>query len=153
MANQKSTQLRTSDLIQSRSRQHHNIKIPKRSTMMPETFPDNSLYPVTRYRSPDSPARNHHAKTSLVTTVHARVNTYLFAGRPQSSGQDAMELSCSDQPGGAWEKSSFYDVESVTQALSLLRPFARRLLIKRRPAFVAMRARKPWRRLRLMLLG
>jgi hypothetical protein len=36
---------------------------------------------------------------------------------------------------------------------SRLRPFARRRFSTRRPFFVAMRARKPWVRLRFTLLG
>lgn len=39
------------------------------------------------------------------------------------------------------------------QALSRLRPLARRRLSTERPAFVAIRLRKPWSRLRLRLLG
>ena len=123
MADQKPTQFRTPDLIQSRSRQHHDIKIPKRSAMMSETFPDYPFYPVTRYRFLDSPARNHHTETGLITTVRARENIYLFAGRAQPHGQDAIELLCSNQPGGAWEKPSFCDIENVAQALSLLSSF------------------------------
>jgi len=39
------------------------------------------------------------------------------------------------------------------QALSRLRPRARRAATTLRPPLVAMRARKPWRRLRTRLLG
>ena len=39
------------------------------------------------------------------------------------------------------------------QALNSCRPFARRALMILRPAFVAIRARNPWVRLRLRLLG
>jgi len=39
------------------------------------------------------------------------------------------------------------------QALSRLRPRARRAATTFRPPLVAMRARKPWRRLRTRLLG
>lgn len=39
------------------------------------------------------------------------------------------------------------------QGVSRLRPLARRFLMTRRPPLVAMRARKPWRRLRRMRLG
>jgi hypothetical protein len=39
------------------------------------------------------------------------------------------------------------------QTARRLRPFARRRLNTRRPPFVAMRARKPWTRLRCRLLG
>ena len=39
------------------------------------------------------------------------------------------------------------------QADSRLRPFARRLASTRRPPTVAMRLRKPWRRLRIRTLG
>jgi hypothetical protein len=41
----------------------------------------------------------------------------------------------------------------VCQADRRLRPFARRAAITRRPPGVAIRARKPWRRLRISLLG
>jgi hypothetical protein len=44
-------------------------------------------------------------------------------------------------------------LEFSAQADSRLRPFARREASTRRPAAVAMRARKPWRRLRTRLLG
>src|SRR5690606_2080182 len=42
---------------------------------------------------------------------------------------------------------------AARQALRRLRPFARRAASTRRPPTVAIRARKPWRRLRLILLG
>ena len=41
----------------------------------------------------------------------------------------------------------------TAQADRRLRPFARRAASTRRPPGVAMRARKPWRRLRTSLLG
>lgn len=40
-----------------------------------------------------------------------------------------------------------------TDTVNFLRPLARRRLITLRPPGVAMRARKPWVRLRLILLG
>lgn len=43
--------------------------------------------------------------------------------------------------------------QNQIQTLSFLRPFARRLLMTLRPLAVAMRARKPCVRLRLILLG
>ena len=43
--------------------------------------------------------------------------------------------------------------EPVVQALSLLRPRARRAAKTLRPPLLAIRARKPWRRLRTSLLG
>ena len=42
---------------------------------------------------------------------------------------------------------------SLYQGVRRARPLARRCLMTRRPAFVAMRARKPWVRARLRLLG
>jgi hypothetical protein len=42
---------------------------------------------------------------------------------------------------------------AAVQALSFLRPRERRAAITLRPPTVAMRARKPWRRLRTILLG
>ena len=41
----------------------------------------------------------------------------------------------------------------IAYGVSLARPFARRRFNTRRPAFVAMRARKPWVRARLIVLG
>ena len=46
-----------------------------------------------------------------------------------------------------------YAVLSRRQGQSRLRPLARRRASKRRPLFVAMRARKPWVRARCKLLG
>lgn len=42
---------------------------------------------------------------------------------------------------------------SLIYGVNRARPFARRRLITRRPALVAMRARNPWVRARLILLG
>ena len=42
---------------------------------------------------------------------------------------------------------------SLNYGVNRARPFARRRLITRRPALVAMRARNPWVRARLILLG
>jgi len=43
--------------------------------------------------------------------------------------------------------------QAINQTLRRLRPFARRALMTRRPPGVFMRARKPWVRTRLILLG
>jgi hypothetical protein len=50
-------------------------------------------------------------------------------------------------------KTVFEAEGAAAQAESFLRPRARRAAITLRPPTVAMRARKPWRRLRTILLG
>jgi hypothetical protein len=65
-------------------------------------------------------------------------------------------LHCSDFGVTAFDRLQRYATEHRTcraQALNLLRPRARRAAKTLRPPLLAMRARKPWRRLRTSLLG
>ena len=66
--------------------------------------------------------------------------------------EDALELARLREPDGG-RKSSGTCFLWLAQALRTARPLARRAFRTRRPPLVFMRARKPWRRLRLILLG
>ena len=69
---------------------------------------------------------------------------HLPAAGPQRLGEYPLEVSRPGEPEESGEADSRGRGLGVgTQALSLLRPLARRFLMIRRPAFVAMRARKP----------
>jgi len=108
----------------------------------PYDFPQPAAHPVTLDGVPDlfgnCEANAEHARIRTFTQLQdePRGRRLLPAGR----GQKVSPLPQSLHRG-------------VCQALKRLRPRARRAESTRRPPVVAMRVRKPWRRLRTSLLG
>jgi hypothetical protein len=110
-----------------------------------------ALHPVTDnsaadlFRNCNTYARHGITITAIVHQQHeARHGRALTAIRGQKIG--AAGHKTQDAPGRALHASR-------DQAVSFLRPRARRAFSSLRPAAVAMRRRKPWRRLRTRLLG
>jgi hypothetical protein len=125
------------------SNQHIVIACRKTScSRQSDHFPKPALDPVTLDRSSDL---SRHGKTYTDGTIIAALAHLQdkSRGRQLFSGRRGEEIGSPSQP-----------IHGTShQALSRLRPRARRAAITLRPPFFAMRARKPWRRLRTSLLG
>ena len=89
-------------------------------------------------------------------TIGSRARSGSLANGPKVTPA-FQPLHCSDFGMTGFErivcKRYAMKTEAVVQALSLLRPRARRAAKTLRPPLLAIRARKPWRRLRTSLLG
>jgi hypothetical protein len=125
----------------------HDVITPalRRNCRCPHHFSQASPDPVALDRRTNFPGnRETEAGRALISTI-ARLKQERL-GRSLFPPGSSNELRASPQP-LEWPR------RRPGQALSLLRPRARRAASTRRPPFVAMRARKPWRRLRTSLLG
>lgn len=141
---QNPAQLYVSDAGEAGTGQHHDVQFPQLPAVMPKAVSHYPLYPVAAYCLGDSFARDRHAETSSTQVIGAGEHEYLPAAGAQGLGEYPLEVSRPgepEEPGEAGSRGGGLGVR--TQALSLLRPLARRFLMIRRPAFVAMRARKP----------
>ena len=108
---------------------------------------------IAKPRRAASPRFSRHRTVNHLSLLRAAfLNTRLNAAA--SSNRLSLRNRYSELPMAAG--SLFAVVLTACETLygvSLARPFARRRLRTRRPAFVAMRARKPCERARLILLG
>lgn len=109
-------------------------------------FAQSPLHPVAHDRVADLPGDGHAVAQALPLVRTGEQH--------EAWTRDAQAL-----VGGEKVRAVFDDRElgaafaGVAQAESFLRPRARRALSTLRPPTVALRARKPWRRLRTRLLG
>lgn len=141
---QNPAQLRVSDAGEAGTGEHHDVQPPQLSAVMPEAVPHYPLNTVAADRLGDSFARDRQPQASSAQVIGAGEHEYLFAARAQRLGEYPLEVSRPGEPEEPGESGLRGRGLGVgTQALSLLRPLARRFLMIRRPAFVAMRARKP----------
>ena len=144
MVGQNPAQLGIADPSNAGTREHYYVQFPQLPAVMPKAVSDYPLYPVAAYCLGDSFARDRHAESSSAQAIGAGEQEYLAAAGSQRLGEYPLEVSRSGEPEEPGEPDSRGRGLGVgTQALSLLRPLARRFLMIRRPAFVAMRARKP----------
>ena len=126
-------------LLRPRSGDHHDIEPGQVFGVVTEAFSYLALQPVARYRARAarrgtvSPSLGWFAPLGRKTSVMACAFTRVPPERTLSNSFRRRNR-CS----GLSRRS-----ESASSAESLLRPFARRALRIRRPALVAMRARKP----------
>ena len=72
--------------------------------------------------------------------------------RPYAAAS-SKRLSFRNRYGELPAKGGFFVAVRIAYGISLARPLARRRASTSRPAFVAMRARKPWVRARFSVLG
>ena len=145
MVGQKPAQFHISHLGETGAGEHYDVQMSQLATVMPKAVSDYPLYSVAAYRLGNLFARDRHAEASTTQSIGAGENAYLLAAEPQRLREYPLEISRPGEPGETGKPRSWGEggPRVVTQALSLLRPLARRFLMIRRPAFVAMRARNP----------
>ena len=141
---QNPAQLRVSDAGEAGAGEHHDVEFPQLPAVIPKAVSHHPLYPVAAYCLGDSLARDRHAEASSTQVIGAGEHEHLPAAGAQGLGKYPLEVSRPGEPEEPGEGSPRgRGLGVAAQALSLLRPLARRFLMIRRPAFVAMRARKP----------
>jgi len=154
MIGQEPTQLRIGNSVQAGTREHHQVQTGEFRTVNPKALPYHPLYTVAADRPSYSPARDPHPEPGSVTPVPAREHLQSVTGGANRLCEHPLEVPGPREPAGTRKRSGQRGRRRAeTQALNLWRRLARRFLMILRPAFVAMRARNPWRRLRFRLLG
>ena len=145
MVGQKPAQLRISHLGETGAGEHYDVQMSQLPAVMPKAVSDYALYSVAAYRPGNLFARDRHAEACTTQAIGAGKNAYFLAAESQRLCEYPLELSRPGEPEetGKTRSRGGGGPRVVTQALSLLRPLARRFLMIRRPAFVAMRARNP----------
>jgi len=99
-------------------------------------------------------ARDGHTQAGDIAPVRAGQYREKAVFRPLSPTENPLELGSLVQTRFGWEPPGPWHVhQRPPYGVSRARPFARRALSTLRPPLVAMRARKPWVRLRRRLLG
>ena len=125
-------------------RQHYYVKPRQPACMCTKAFPNGTFYLVSGYGRPYCLFCNRHPQPRTLPVVPARQDHKLRIPGAAGRVENPVELR------GVVE--SVFALKTA-QADKRFLPLARRAFNIRRPALVRMRARKPCRRLRLMLLG
>ena len=154
MIGQEPTQLLIGNSVQTGPREHHQVQTGEFRAVNPKALPYHPLYAVAADGPSYSTARDRHPEPGPATTVPAREHLQSVTGEAHRLCEHPPEVPGSRDPAGTGKRSGQPGGRRAeTQALNLRRRLARRFLMILRPAFVAMRARNPWRRLRFRLLG
>ena len=119
---------------------------------MTETLARQPFQAVSVDRAADLAARKREPEPRPSQPVAERQHPYLLIRAADRRSENRPEIRFCPEPTGAC-KSGARLVASTPQKLKRLRPLARLALKTLCPPLVAMRARKPHRRLRLILLG
>ena len=134
----------------------HDVDRGQVSLAMPKRLPHDPLQPITR----DGVARrldaDRHAQPSSNRRARTGDDEEQRVGGSLAVPMHGVEAGFVGDAARAREASRGVGRTSGGsggQTARRLRPFARRRLSTSRPPFVAMRARKPWTRLRCRLLG
>jgi hypothetical protein len=124
--------------------------------VLAEALANQSPQAITPYRGAKHAHAHGHAKTRSRPVARAIGDAKEVIPAPPSSLIDTVEIRSGTDPLSGAERQT-PDRHSVRVAraygISRLRPFERRRARTSRPPLLAMRARKPWVRLRWILLG
>ncbi len=119
---------------------------------MTETLARQPFQPVSVDRVADLAARKREPEPRPSQPIAERQHPYLLIRAADRRSENGPEIRFCPEPTGACECGAWL-VASTPQTPKRLRPLARLALKILCPPLVAMRARKPHRRLRLILLG
>lgn len=130
---------------------HHHAIQPAEFALVPaEAFAGDALQTVARHGGFGDLARNRQTQARVIQIVGSGEHGKIAVARFDGLGENAGKGVPAGQPGAAREtRVAGRGVQGVKRA----RPLARRAFKTRRPPLVAIRARKPWVRLRWMMLG
>lgn len=126
----------------------HNVQRRQLAAMQPERLPSHPLQPIALMRLANGATANNHPQPRPQRRIASGEN----AQRPAMNA-DLRRAQHPAELAWAVQAAALGETVSPSYADSRLRPLARRALITLRPALVDMRARNPWVRLRLRLLG
>ena len=126
----------------------HYVQRRQMAAMQPERLPGHPLQPIALMRLANGATADNHSQPRPLRRIADSENAQLAAVHADLwRAQHPAELP------RAVQAATLGETVGPDYADSRLRPLARRALITLRPALVAMRARNPWVRLRLRLLG
>ncbi len=139
-------------LVNTRFYQYHQIQPFELLLVMAETFPQQALDSIAIYRPANMLFCYRQPQTSLLPVlIMLRKHSEIPICRSNGLRKNLFVVLCREQAYMA-RKPQLRN-RLLTQGVRRVRPLARRALITLRPPLVAMRARKPWVRARLRLLG
>lgn len=130
--------------------QHHAVQTAEFPLVAPEAFAHDPLDPVARHGGLGDLAGDGQAQAGVSQIVGSGQHGEAAIAGFDWLGEDGGESVSASQPGATREaRGAGQGIQGDRRA----RPLARRAFRTRRPPRVAMRARKPWVRLRWMMLG
>lgn len=132
--------------------QHHQIQSAQFRLVTTETFPRHPLDAVPVHGALHLSAGDRQTETRPGQTVGAGQDRETVITGFDRAAEDPFELGALGQPQGPG-KTRRSGSGMLLQGVRRARPLARRAFSTRRPFLVAMRARKPWVRLRFRTLG
>ena len=122
-----------------------------------ERFPDETLQAIASHRVAGCLDANRKPQSRTARFIGAGDHHEQCIRRPLALTVDGVELWLVGESARARKARRYRTIGILRrgndQTARRLRPFARRRANTRRPPLVAMRARKPWTRLRCRLLG
>lgn len=133
------------------SRHYHKINTCQLMLVQAETFPNQALDTVSVVSVPDIAFGNRQTQSRMTQAIDPSQHRQTRIRRFLSLLEYPLESGGIEQAAGSRETVA--SRSQRTQTVKLFRPLARRALMTRRPPRVFMRARKPWVRTRLILLG
>ena len=129
--------------------EHDDVECREQVGMVTEAFPDEALDAIAGDGAADTLLADGEAQPTCrlrrILRTGVREHREEAVTGAAGASEDAFEVSSLAQPAGAIEADPGARSRAVggVQALRRARPFALRAFSTRRPAFVAMRARKP----------
>jgi len=124
-----------------------------------ERFADEALDAVADDGTSGRAAGDGHAEARAAAVVQMREHGEVLVDAPGGTAENACKIGAGSKAGFAVEPAAAGasvgpgGTAVGSQGVRRARPFARRRFSTCRPALVAMRARKPWARFFLILLG
>jgi len=139
-----------------RARHHHEVDTGDGHLVMSESFPNEAFEPVSVDGSAYMSFSDREAEPGILLPSANRQHGKERVGRSHRVGKDLPEIGGVEQArrsSQALIRNVFGPVAGQAQGMRRWRPLARRAFSTLRPPRVAMRARKPWVRARLIRLG
>lgn len=121
--------------------------------MLPKALAGQTLEAVPIDCPADLTLGNREPQTGHLDFVGSGQNGQVAVGGLDGPLKNALVIACGQQPTAFREAVTSPLQARARQTVSCFRPLALRALMTRRPPRVFIRARKPWVRTRLILLG
>ena len=135
-------------LIDGRLHMQHNIERRQAADMLAKSLPRGALQTIALMRPAAGLAPNDQPQPRPAQPIAGRQDAH----RPGPPTQPRFAQHHAELPGRP-QSTALGEALRLGYADNRLRPLARRALMILRPPLVAILARNPWFRLRLMLLG
>jgi hypothetical protein len=133
---------------------HHQVQTRQLVLGVPKTLAHEALDPVPGHRPTELFLRDGETESRTPCVVGPGQDDEVTVGGLGGGAEDATELGRGQEPAGTRKgPRTGRPVARVQAGVRRCRPLARRAFRTLRPPLVAIRARKPWVRARLIRLG